>query len=420
MEFWLHNIGPIRDARVDLAPVTVLIGPNGSGKTSLTNVVYALCLSHRHAVSTALNEFLNPFRREGRETSSEELLEEVVGTWLTSWQSRLAFELRRCCSPDLDDLRRARRGGQGAGPRLGVTGADWNVVFRLDGPEPEVDYDRTDLPAIDREALAGQPVQQALAVIASALVGGLPSNAVYFPAGRSGIVHSQAALGRLMSSAISGGWFQDATIGAIPGATADLMRRLAQLDPHAHAAEPNAIQLAAELETVLARGQLRLEVDGERRRMLFGPEGYGDREWEIQNMATSTAELAPLIFYLRHECRAGDTLIIDEPEAHLHPANQVELARLLAALTKAVSPVIVATHSEFLVSELSNVVLSGDQPTIAVYQFSFHDPEDRGYGVDVNTLEYDPAEGFEITQFSDVASQVFDESIRLYNARVDG
>ena len=43
MEIWLHNIGPIRDARVELSPLTVLVGPNGSGKTSLTNVIYAFC-----------------------------------------------------------------------------------------------------------------------------------------------------------------------------------------------------------------------------------------------------------------------------------------------------------------------------------------------------------------------------------------
>lgn len=32
MRVRLHNIGPIRDAELEFCPLTVLVGPNGSGK----------------------------------------------------------------------------------------------------------------------------------------------------------------------------------------------------------------------------------------------------------------------------------------------------------------------------------------------------------------------------------------------------
>jgi energy-coupling factor transporter ATP-binding protein EcfA2 len=424
MEFWLHNIGPIRDARIELTPLTVLIGPNGSGKTSLTNVVYALWLSHRRAVAAAFDEVDNPFGRRRRDLRGPDLVAEVLDTWLTAWREALDFELRRCCSPELDDLRRARRGGKGAGPRVGLKTDGWSVVFRLDRAELAIDVDLTDLPSAEKvqitDEMSGREARDAVVAV---LRGDLPTNGIYLTAGRSGIVHSQAALGRLMSGAISGGWFEDATIGSIPGATADMMQMIAQVDPAARrrVSQRAARAAARDFETDLVRGKVRIEVIGERRRMLFAPEGHDGREWEIQNMATSVAELGPLVLYLRHKYARGDALIIDEPEAHLHPENQVTLARLLVALSRVVQPLIVATHSDYLVSALSNEMLrrartiNGDRPPLAVFMFGFHDSVDRGLGVDVAPLPYEPAEGFEIEQFSGVANRVFDDAIRLYN-----
>jgi predicted ATPase len=49
----LHNIGPIKDACVELGPLAVLIGPNGSGKTILSSVAYAATLTVQRASLSA-------------------------------------------------------------------------------------------------------------------------------------------------------------------------------------------------------------------------------------------------------------------------------------------------------------------------------------------------------------------------------
>lgn len=41
-------------------------------------------------------------------------------------------------------------------------------------------------------------------------------------------------------------------------------------------------------------------------------------------------------------------LIWDEPEIHLHPKWQVELAEVLIRLTKSGIPIVVSTHSPYL------------------------------------------------------------------------
>ena len=49
-------------------------------------------------------------------------------------------------------------------------------------------------------------------------------------------------------------------------------------------------------------------------------------------------------------------LIIEEPESHLHPAEQVEVINLLAQVVSAGIRVVVTTHSEWVLNGLANIV----------------------------------------------------------------
>ena len=51
--------------------------------------------------------------------------------------------------------------------------------------------------------------------------------------------------------------------------------------------------------------------------------------------------------------------MVDEPEAHLDTANQVQMARLLARLARSGVKVLVTTHSDFIVKEINNLIMLG-------------------------------------------------------------
>ena len=72
------------------------------------------------------------------------------------------------------------------------------------------------------------------------------------------------------------------------------------------------------------------------------------------------SELAPLLLFLRGVVRAGDTLIIEEPEAHLHPGAQTQIAFTLSRLIRAGVRVVVTTHSEWLLQEIGNLIREGE------------------------------------------------------------
>lgn len=58
--------------------------------------------------------------------------------------------------------------------------------------------------------------------------------------------------------------------------------------------------------------------------------------------------------------RPGDLLVIDSPEAHLHPAAQSAVARFLARVSSCGVQVIVETHSDHVLNGIRRSVVSGE------------------------------------------------------------
>lgn len=76
------------------------------------------------------------------------------------------------------------------------------------------------------------------------------------------------------------------------------------------------------------------------------------------HLASSSARgLSDLYFFLRHVACHNHLLIIDEPEGHLDTANQVLLARTLAHLIRFGIRILITTHSDYLLKEINNLIM---------------------------------------------------------------
>lgn len=64
-----------------------------------------------------------------------------------------------------------------------------------------------------------------------------------------------------------------------------------------------------------------------------------------------------LYLYLKHLAEPGQLLIIDEPESHLSPANQILIARLLAFCVNEGLKVLITTHSDYIIKEINNLIM---------------------------------------------------------------
>ena len=72
--------------------------------------------------------------------------------------------------------------------------------------------------------------------------------------------------------------------------------------------------------------------------------------------SSMVTDLAPIVLFLRNFVQVGDLLIIDEPEAHLHPEAQQQMAAALAFMVRSGLRVLITTHSHYMVEQLSAFV----------------------------------------------------------------
>jgi len=181
-----------------------------------------------------------------------------------------------------------------------------------------------------------------------------PLNSSYFPAARSGIMHAYKAV-------VSG----------------SIHPRLLSSDTHAQPSGVSGVLsefVASAMNTKLDNGAAFRTVGESVESNLFEgkilvsdpavgiPEifyRFMKKDIPIHISSSSIAEIAPLSMFLRSGLQKGDMLIIEEPEAHLHPANQIVLARHLVSLIRRGVRILLTTHSVFFLEQLSMFVKLG-------------------------------------------------------------
>ena len=115
----------------------------------------------------------------------------------------------------------------------------------------------------------------------------------------------------------------------------------------------------------------------------------------LSRSASSVKDLAIFLLYLKHVAKKGETIILEEPETTLHPDNQILLARLIAKLVNVGLRIVVTTHSPYFLEQLSHCVVAGssqagkgfrefsdderlDKNNVAAYSF---EEDDGGYKI---------------------------------------
>ena len=200
--------------------------------------------------------------------------------------------------------------------------------------------------------------------IVSDTVGPLASPAHYLPADRAGVMHAhQVAVRGLIASASRATLRPDSPMPVLSGVLGDFMEQLVALaDSSRWAHDENYDDLAQSLEQTLLRGVVSIEQSPiNYPSFVFRPKDW-KRDLPLMNASSMVSELAPVVLYLRHVVQPGDLLIIEEPEAHLHPAMQVEFTRQLAAAVQSGIRIIITTHSEWVLEELANLVRLAELP----------------------------------------------------------
>jgi hypothetical protein len=112
------------------------------------------------------------------------------------------------------------------------------------------------------------------------------------------------------------------------------------------------------LEEEVLRGRLEM---GEDLSVTYHEAGV-EKPIDLINASSMVSEVSA-IYLLSGKLRKGSWLIIEEPEAHVHPKGQMGLARFMAMLARLGVNVIATTHSDLIALKLAQMVgLAGLSP----------------------------------------------------------
>jgi hypothetical protein len=176
------------------------------------------------------------------------------------------------------------------------------------------------------------------------------------------------------------------------------------------------------LEEEVLRGRLEM---GEDLSVTYHEVG-SEKSIDLINASAMVSEISA-IYLLSGKLREGWWLIIEEPEAHVHPRGQMGLARFMAALARLGVNVIATTHSDLIALKLAQMVgLAGLSPQdrrklgyredeylkkeeLALY---FMEPTEEG-SVARKVEVSETGEVSELPTYSKVVEEMYGEAVKL-------
>ena len=258
----------------------------------------------------------------------------------------------------------------------------------------------------------------------------LRRNAHYLPADRTGVMHSYPVVASALAHSFTTAGAGRSPGPVLSGVMADFFTDLGRLS-RTDAGNPEKVpaRLAETLEENLLGG--RILVDDARignPAISYRPEGW-QNNLSLIRASSMVTELAPIVLYLRHIVESGDVLIIEEPEAHLHPAMQASFARELARLVSSGVRVVMTTHSEWILEQIGNLVRATELPrekrhgikgsdialepaSVGAWLFK---PRSSEEGFRVEEIVLDPETGLYPTGYDAVSEALYNEGAAIFN-----
>ena len=473
----VRDFGPIAAAEVTLRPLTVFVGPGNTGKSYLATLIYALHRCFHGAPERTLGR---PGWRIHFDSMPSTVAEPTMDDF-SRWVGRSADDRTASTLPEhvVSGIRSFLEAGDGlisrfAGllPRYYGTSRAGDLV-RHDGPRgatvelecrlPErpptryrFDFDEDRIQASgevadsfvrDSRAIAGlrtpppgvnpwerppdsegeELLEWVAARIMEESVEPLRRRAHYLPADRTGALNAYPAIVTgLLQNAAGTGEPRSSDHPLLSRIGAEFLSDLYWADPD-RTASTQLADLAERIEDRMLAGRIALrrnEVGAPR--ITYRPRGW-TTDLPISRASSMVSELAPVVLYLKHLLRPGDTLIIEEPEAHLHPAMQAALTRRIARIMQSGVRVLVTTHSEWVMETLGNLVFASrlfrTDTEPLTHENAALPPEEVGVwlfqrgerGSSVKEITLDPEVGMFPTDYEDIADALYNESVKIGN-----
>jgi predicted ATPase len=328
-KIYVKNFGPVTEADIELKPLTVLMGPNNTGKTYISTL---LLIAHRiielldfyYVLPKSIRGKINvmDFVKQRLEESFARLYSvsnpgELVKRDVDSGVVNIQFKQLKYAGDSHFDV------------KIVVT-KDGNIQVNLMMPSFR----------------------------------NLTGEVVYIPAERAGMMRTYKQLLRLYLESIglppslerrAKKIMGEEYVSRIrlPGVVGILLGEILRVGEFTskdrdESGFRNALEL---LENETLQGVIEL---GEDLAVTYTEKRSG-QSFDLVNTSSMVSEVSA-IYILTKLLRPNSWFVIEEPEAHVHPKGQMGIARFLAALARTGVNVFITTHSDLIALKLANMV----------------------------------------------------------------
>ncbi len=347
MQLQIQNFSSIREATVDIALVTLIIGPQGSGKSVISKLLYFMNDTIRKApISVESGHTYEFFIKE---------IEQEFVQWFpySAWGEKRLL-IRFVTSKHTFEFTRARSHAKSARKirfNASISFQEYYIsLFKLFEKMSEVKVSRK---RFDEFELPWRFMSLANDRARKSMGTDYFDSQIFIPAGRSFFT----VFGKAMTAFEQGNLLDPTTVrfGKIFAQTREMLGRHVYYYPRHE--QP---KWAKEFSEILLGGELKFERDKE---FVISQDG---RRIPLSVLSSGQQELLPLLLTLEHGIlsRGGDgrrLVFIEEPEAHLFPASQSLLIELLATLLsfqKQRLSLVLTTHSPYVLSKFNNLIFA--------------------------------------------------------------
>lgn len=479
MKIIVKNFGPIAEAKnIEAGPMTIFVGPSNTGKSYLAMLIYSIFKIFtrddypseglsvnvrtyvRYLEKSEKRDLVNNLKKSQRAAFSE--IEKHFLVWADmvseAWRSSFVY----CFGEEGKNIIEAPKGDKNFSVKI----TDSEKLLVLDLAEPKKSKlsprKKEKLYQQIKEALSATEKQECENRISDtperreswffdqskqvifelfsqfhvALLGEATTIPYYLPAVRGGIIQSHRTLvGALIKRASQAGLVELPSIPLFNGVFSDFMRNLIDLGSRVRAWGPimrrglrqdsgereRIEKIGNDMEAHVLSGKVHVqkaETQYPDFRYRFKANGE-EYDLPLMSASSSVSELAPISLFIRRYLDVGNLFIVEEPEAHLHPEAQRQIAGALAQLANAGVKVLITTHSDIIIEQISNFVYAAKKPRsrktklkeeeCSVYWFNRLRMRKTG----VKEKPFDPVFGFLTKDHLDVSSELYNEAVSL-------
>jgi predicted ATPase len=476
----VKNFGPISCGKISLKPLTLFIGPNNSGKSYAAMLIHSLLESYTLITPRKVSIRLRPYffseffdyrtiykvfsdlvrnndnLEKGKEIVIPKKFIETIYDKVSEeiYEKRLSKEIGLSYACPLKDL--IRIGKRSFSLRVNFNSYDFHLTYHknkliikehqnldikikiklLETQRPIFKREMKDKELLikigrgiwkmkaERRFVLGELIEVIIDFCLSKILEHVPIPCFYLPAARSGILqgHRMLAASIVKKAPLVG--IERLEIPKFSGVVSDFISTVIMLPEK----KGQFYKLAQEFEKELIKGEILVKTFGE----YLYPEikyKFQDTEIPLHRSSSTVSELAPLFLYSKYIIEPGSILIIEEPEAHLHPENQRILAKFLVKLLRKNVNIIITTHSEYLLGQLSSFILLSKvepQKRVERYKYSEEDflkPDEiasyvfdydkKSGGHKITEVKITEEDGISQEEFLKIHEALYEESFKL-------